>query len=97
VVKRFLISLTTSTSCARARQQEEQHGCHSPIGTNDGNTMTTAVAAKDERRRQKKQSNKTVDSTKFLDASRTSVAPATAGISADLLAHEGNENSSNRR
>ncbi len=67
---------------------EEQLGCHSSIGTNDGYTMTTAVEVKDERRRQKRTFNKTEDSTKFLDASR-SVAQATAGISsADWPARE---------
>ena len=68
---------------------EEQHGCHSQIGTNDGNTMTTAAEVKDELRRQKKQFNKPEEATKFLDVLRISVTPATAGISSvDLPARE---------
>jgi len=75
--------------CSSTRQLEEQHGCHSRIGTNDVNTMTTAVAAKDELRRQKKQFNKPEEATKFLDVLRISVAPPTAGISSvDLPARE---------
>jgi len=70
---------------------EEQHGCHSPVGTNDGISVTTAVEAKDERRRQEKQFNKTEVSTKVLDASRIWVAPATQESAAPTcrLANDG--------